>query len=1118
MSNRRQKIDTEDWETYRPIIRDLYIDQKLTQEQICSRLQEHGFYVEKRQLVHRLKVWGLSRYFKKEDHRQANEAMVARYKRDPDAAMDVYIRGIKVSKQRLKRARQYSNLFDPEMTARMAIARENSSLNAPLFIGDEASNIIVRCVTPPSDIGPMISQIQHIMSIPFFEASLGLPDFIIQYLERVRISENTLQDNDLLSSMMMDLDVDTQTRRPDRFVHFLSQFASSDINKKVTDLNRGWKKTMDSMSGTFYNNRNTIYRVYRDEEFWAPGSGAALAIKLLQFIIYDGTNNRILGDEAKYILEFVKNNDFYDMLDLILSIDGDVTKQFGLMLLEESFNNIDHLEFGANLLESGRIQLPDMVVLELLSREATPNEAVNLVVRHSAISDWEAELTKVMRHPRYGHGEREEDLNDADWAILVKTHSLRIQMAIILHNLLQATMINHSELELMILGWLDEEILDAEDLYQWLAFLLEFERFNKFLDEIINVPAIGRMITEPRFLILATDLNNLSIIRVAVRNGADVYIHCRSHMHPRSRSSIPLVNIILKDEFSETLDFFNRKSDVDPPEMLKLLADMNVNLGEPLQIESHTSWVTQVMGRYFRDIPFPAGEILPLELAIIHGKLKAVIFLHSLHAQNQLEQLLSFERLATLAAGMMPDAKACKRSLEDIPKVLQETGYGTQRTDDSIEGFLAMCVLQNYHEPILGYGLKQAQENPETMDNILRFLLDKVTNNLGHVLGFNTLRTIIDNFQISIDIRKLLIEQYLNRCVVDSETRARSFVRESDIEDANFNQNLLCTMVVYPELRTYAIEVGIGIPPALESTARKESFNDLAQSVCCAKHTARVAAIVPDGDVVGRLWFLEDELVQRTEGSNYITLLSSYNLGIPAGISQMVGDDCEEPRAEIMLSRLESLIRDGRLDINQHNSDFQYILSRGELYFPYNISILKRIIDLGVLVNQPTWPYPHPIIHAARYDNIEGLEILLAKGGKEAINNYGYPPHWTVSQAKRMQKAAGFSQKFNFWETALTSAADHGNVAIAMVLLENGADVNFIPEGGKSPLEKAAKGGRFDMVKLLLNAGAKQAEVALKVTSDKFPHVKQLLMDHILENPGSDVEVEVEGIIDLTGE
>lgn len=58
-------------------------------------------------------------------------------------------------------------------------------------------------------------------------------------------------------------------------------------------------------------------------------------------------------------------------------------------------------------------------------------------------------------------------------------------------------------------------------------------------------------------------------------------------------------------------------------------------------------------------------------------------------------------------------------------------------------------------------------------------------------------------------------------------------------------------------------------------------------------------------------------------------------------------------------------------------------------------------------------------------------------------------------------------------QAALHIAAWTGNVEIARILVENGADVNIKDRGGETPLHIASYYGKADMVRFLLENGAK---------------------------------------------
>jgi hypothetical protein len=76
--------------------------------------------------------------------------------------------------------------------------------------------------------------------------------------------------------------------------------------------------------------------------------------------------------------------------------------------------------------------------------------------------------------------------------------------------------------------------------------------------------------------------------------------------------------------------------------------------------------------------------------------------------------------------------------------------------------------------------------------------------------------------------------------------------------------------------------------------------------------------------------------------------------------------------------------------------------------------------------------------------------------------------------------------KFRYDRTALSFAADRGNVEIVRMLLERGADVNAKDTFyGATALDLALQNGQVDVVRLLLDKGATGGEEALQTGVDK---------------------------------
>ncbi|KAF3912431.1 hypothetical protein ABW20_dc0101870 [Dactylellina cionopaga] len=119
MPPRAQGSSAEEWGKYRVYVQELYLKQRLTQEEICERLQKHGFNVKPRQLVHRLKLWGITKNTKEVQYWEAVQATADRLKQSPDKPKEILVKGILLSDQKLKKAYQRYGWQNPELVARM---------------------------------------------------------------------------------------------------------------------------------------------------------------------------------------------------------------------------------------------------------------------------------------------------------------------------------------------------------------------------------------------------------------------------------------------------------------------------------------------------------------------------------------------------------------------------------------------------------------------------------------------------------------------------------------------------------------------------------------------------------------------------------------------------------------------------------------------------------------------------------------------------------------------------------------------------------------------------------------------------------------------------------------
>lgn len=155
-----------------------------------------------------------------------------------------------------------------------------------------------------------------------------------------------------------------------------------------------------------------------------------------------------------------------------------------------------------------------------------------------------------------------------------------------------------------------------------------------------------------------------------------------------------------------------------------------------------------------------------------------------------------------------------------------------------------------------------------------------------------------------------------------------------------------------------------------------------------------------------------------------------------------------------------------------------------------------------------------PFFEAASGQDIEVLEQLLVDshdpnsvaiiGGHTPLYNAcacGYlRPEASLAAVKILLKyGADPTQRFQFdslmdgrLERELTAIMFAGSGPVAMALLDAGAEVNVADENGLTPLMRAARVGRLDVVRVLLGHGAdpnvrcNDGHLAIELAQDKF--------------------------------
>ncbi|CAH8657817.1 unnamed protein product [Schistosoma haematobium] len=175
-----------------------------------------------------------------------------------------------------------------------------------------------------------------------------------------------------------------------------------------------------------------------------------------------------------------------------------------------------------------------------------------------------------------------------------------------------------------------------------------------------------------------------------------------------------------------------------------------------------------------------------------------------------------------------------------------------------------------------------------------------------------------------------------------------------------------------------------------------------------------------------------------------------------------------------------------------------------------HFEVVKLLLDAGANINRQSVIGFTPLYMAAQENHLNVVDLLLQRGANQALTTEdGFTPLAVALQqghdrvvahllerdsrsrggmpalhiAARKDDANAVSLLLNNAEvnvnhqsqpgfTPLHIAAHYGNVTVARVLIERGADVNFQAKNNITPLHVAAKWGRGGMVQLLLNSNA----------------------------------------------
>ncbi|CAH8655158.1 unnamed protein product [Schistosoma rodhaini] len=263
-----------------------------------------------------------------------------------------------------------------------------------------------------------------------------------------------------------------------------------------------------------------------------------------------------------------------------------------------------------------------------------------------------------------------------------------------------------------------------------------------------------------------------------------------------------------------------------------------------------------------------------------------------------------------------------------------------------------------------------------------------------------------------------------------------------------------------------------------------------------------------DRKTTNQLSETEQNFLRAARAGDLSKVVELLNAGVHINLSNSIG-----------LTALHLASKEGRVhvvdELLRRGADFDAPTKKGNTALHISslaghYEVVKLLLDSGANINRQSATGFTPLYMAAQENRLNVVDLLLQRGANQALTTEdGFTPLAIALQqghdrvvahllerdsrsrgglpalhiAARKDDANAVSLLLNNAEvnvnhqsqpgfTPLHTAAHFGNVTVARVLIERGADVNFQAKNNITPLHVAAKWGRGGMVQLLLNSNA----------------------------------------------